>query len=167
VGVLKGQVGLKLARSGRLIDLGAAGFWCGRANPIALTPENLFVEARLPTNMVVLPSTRVRALLEADQRFTAVFSEMMTDSMKKYIDFITKSCEPNSITRVARKIFDLVGVHSDAALYATQNEMAEMLNNSRSTISKSLMMLERKEIIRNGYRYIVVQDGEALLKLAQ
>jgi CRP-like cAMP-binding protein len=80
---------------------------------------------------------------------------------------LTKSCEPNSITRVARKIVDLVGVHSGATLYATQNEMAEMLNNSRSTISKSLMMLERKEIIRNGYRYIVVQDGEALLKLAQ
>lgn len=163
VGVVEGQVALRLARSSRLVDLRQRGFWCGRAGPVALTPGNLAVDVHRPSTLVLLPAQRVRALLEADPRFMTVFADLMSTNARLLSEILDVLAVPDLATRLARKIVSSVGTASGASLMATQQEIAEMMHVSRNRVNRTLMDLEQQAAIKTGYGRIVVND-EAILQ---
>jgi CRP/FNR family transcriptional regulator, cyclic AMP receptor protein len=74
--------------------------------------------------------------------------------------------------RVARRLLAQIATIADATLkteivsYVSQNELAEMLGASRSSVNAELRRLESSGAIRLGYRKIVVKDTARLLKAA-
>jgi len=144
VGVVRGQVALRVHPSSRLVELRRPGFWCGRATPVVLTPSTLSVEVHRPATIVRLPAACVPALLETEPHLLAVFSELMSAQARLFLESLDILATRNLRTRLARKIIACVGATSGARLDATQEELAQLTSASRNSVNRALLELERQ-----------------------
>jgi CRP/FNR family transcriptional regulator, cyclic AMP receptor protein len=124
------------------------------------------------TELAVFDMKRVHEEFWHDDQMSQHVLELMhkrlTAAMLVYRDTLVAPLP----RRVARRLLAQIATIADATLktetvsYVSQNELAEMLGASRSSVNVELRRLESSGAIRLGYRRIVVKDAAQLLKAA-
>lgn len=139
-------------------------FWFGQGASIARGPHLVTVTATSPAQTLFLPQADFERLIENAAHCRA-FAVMTIEHVEEATHVVGQLLVSDAENRVAARLALLAertGPARPAVITLSQSDLAEMCGLSRPTVQQILSVLEKRGLVRSGYRRIEVASPEAL-----
>ncbi len=140
-------------------------FWFGEAASLARSSFYVTITAATPASLLFLPHHDFERLIE-NAAYCRALSVLLIGHIEEALQVIAQMLEGDVENRIAARVALLAersGPQQPHVIPVTQSDLAEMCGLSRPTVQQVLSSLERRGLIRAGYRRIEVIDLEALV----
>lgn len=167
-GVVRGVIRIEFSTIGNTYRIAAVKqpvFWFGQAACFRKGGFYSTITATTPVTALVLPPQEFDRLIE-NAAYCKAFALLSLDHLEEASQILAQLLVGDVEHRVSARIALLAersGPHRPAVLHVTQFDLAEMCGLSRPTVQQILSNLERRGLIKPGYRRIEVPDPEALV----
>lgn len=167
-GIVRGVVRIEFSTIGNTYRIAAVKqpvFWFGQGACFRKGGFYSTITATTPVSALVLPPHEFDRLIE-NAAYCKAFALLSLDHLEEASQVLGQLLVGNVEHRVAARIALLAersGPQRPAVLQVTQFDLAEMCGLSRPTVQQILGNLERRGLIKPGYRRIEVPDPEALV----
>jgi CRP/FNR family transcriptional regulator len=159
------RVCLGIAGPGTVLGLNAA---------ISRKPHEVTIEALEPCQLKVVKADRFLRLLQNDQAVSLATVTCLSNDLRKVIDCVRLFGLSHSATERLSRVLLRWEIHEDdddknrrrLRIPLTHQELAEVLGASRETVTRLLCTFERKELISFSGETLVIEDEQALRRLA-
>jgi CRP/FNR family cyclic AMP-dependent transcriptional regulator len=156
-----------------LLHLAHEGFWLGTGSVLSGGAPRVSVIARTDTLVARIPTRAVQALLESQPLWWRALGRSALEygdlAISAYADLLVADTE----CRCARTLLRIGGLryprrtHTERRdVLLSQEELAALVNVSRTTLVQILRSLERRGLITQGYRSMRIVDLPRLQALA-
>lgn len=140
-------------------------FWFGEGASLAKSAFYVTITAATPASLLFLPHSDFERLIE-NAAYCRAFSVLLIEHFDEASQVIAQLLEGDVESRIAARLALLAersGPQQPQAIPITQSDLAEMCGLSRPTVQQVLSNLEKRGLIRAGYRRIEVIDPEGLI----
>ena len=147
-----------------LLSIHRAGEWFGELSEIdGLQRPNTAVAGQR-TELLMLPRTGLRQLLQEAPEFNAFLAGLMAGHLRRALELLIHRQTLSIRGRIAQVLLDSTPSTEDGPEMRgiSQFDLAAMAGVSRQTVSKFLQAFRREGIIRIGYQRIEIRDRRAL-----
>jgi CRP-like cAMP-binding protein len=144
-------------------------FWFGEAASLARSSFYVTITAATPASLLFLPHHDFERLIE-NAAYCRALSVLLIGHIEEALQVIAQMLEGDVENRIAARVALLAersGPQQPHVIPVTQSDLAEMCGLSRPTVQQVLSNLERRGLIRAGYRRIEVIDLEALVNCSK
>jgi CRP/FNR family cyclic AMP-dependent transcriptional regulator len=129
-------------------------------------PNPASVEALEPAVLLLIPKTRLLAIIEAEPDIGRAFMRVFASHLRRLAGLVEDLSFKTVTGRVARVLLD--EVHCAAPPHRlTQREIAAMVGTAREVAARALKALEQQGAIRVQRGRIVIVDAELLASLGR
>jgi CRP-like cAMP-binding protein len=156
-----------------LLHLAHEGFWLGTGTVLSGEAPRVTVVARTDTFLARIPRRVVLELLDTHPDWWRVLGRSALEYGDIAISAYADLHVPNTDRRCARTLLRIGGLRyprrtrsERTEVPVTQEELAALVNVSRSTLVQTLRRLERRGLIAQGYRTVSIVDLPRLEALA-
>lgn len=156
-----------------LLHLLHEGFWLGTGTVLSGEAPRVTVVARTETLLARVSTRAVQALLDTQPQWWRVLGRSALEYGDIAISAYADLCVPDTDCRCARTLLRLGGLRyprrtrsERREVPVTQEELAALVNVSRTTLVQVLRRLERQGLIAQGYRTVRIVDLPRVESLA-
>jgi len=149
------------------------GFWMGYGTVVARGEPRVTAVARVDTLLAGIPDRTLRTLLEARPEWWELIASAILEygdtAISGYADSLIQDNDRRcacSLLRLTGQIFPRRSRPERTEVPITQDELATMVNVSRTTLTQVLRRFEQRRLVEQGYRMIRVIDVQGLAELA-
>jgi CRP/FNR family transcriptional regulator, cyclic AMP receptor protein len=149
------------------------GFWIGYGTVVASGEPRVSAVARVDTLLAGIPDRTLRALLDARPEWWEVIANGIMEygdtAISGYADSLIQDNDRRcacSLLRITGHMFPRRSRPERTEVPITQDELATMVQLSRTTLVQVLRRLERAGLVEQGYRTLRVVDVPGLRALA-
>jgi CRP-like cAMP-binding protein len=168
VGVITGQLQIRMPPADSIGSIGAIGQWIGDATAFMREPRWVSLTAGSRLHILHLPQAEFEAMIR-DAENCRHFAINTAEALAEAVTVVGNLIQPDSEIRVAQRLLTLTGIHGadrQFGLEIAQADLATMCGLSRQTMNKVLSGLVASGIIALHYRRIEIIDVPALQALA-
>lgn len=163
-GVLRVELST-LGQDYRIASVKQPVFWFGEGASLARTSFYVTITAATPATLLFLPHHDFERLIETPA-YCRAFAVLAIEHFTEASQVIAQLLEGDVEARVAARLALLAersGPQQPPIVPVTQADLAEMCGLSRPTVQQVLSGLEKRGLIRAGYRRIEVINLDALM----
>lgn len=163
-GVLRVELST-LSEDYRIASVKQPVFWFGEGASLARSAYYVTITASTPVTLLFLPHHDFERLIE-NAAYCRAMSMLLIEHFHEASQVIAQLLEGDVESRIAARLALLAersGTLQPQVIPVTQSDLAEMCGLSRPTVQQVLSNLEKRGLIRAGYRRIEVIDPEALM----
>lgn len=166
--LVSGVLRIELSTSGedyRIASVKQPVFWFGEGASLARSAFRVTITASTPAALLFLPHHDFERLI-GNAAFCRAFSLLVIEHFDEASQVIAQLLEGDVESRIASRLALLAersGSQLPHVIPVTQSDLAEMCGLSRPTVQQVLSGLEKRGLIRAGYRRIEVIDRDALV----
>lgn len=174
--VEKGAIKIyQLTESGeeRIIDLIGRGGCCGEMGIIDRAPSAAWGETLGPTELWVIPAAELERLLLAHPAFCLSLCRVVVGRLRQTGQQLEEAIRLGARQRVLRTLVRLLAHHGEAVpggirlgVRLTHEELGRLAGTARETVSRVLLDLQDRRVIRFVGRQLEVIDPDRLQELA-
>lgn len=154
-----------------LVHVATPGWWIGEAALMTDTPRRVTMTARRPSTLLALSPSAVRQLASEDPETWRRLAVITVGHLDHALSVIASLSATDPRIRVAvalRRVVRLAGgAPPSAVVDLSQDELGELARLTRNALRPVLVELERRGLIRRGYRRIEIPDTAALAQFAR
>jgi len=168
-GLISGVIRIEFAAAGdeyKIIGVKQPVFWFGQGASLRRREYIITVSAGTPLTVLHLPHSEFERLME-NATFCRALALLTLDHFEETSRVVTQLLIGDVENRITARLALLAGrtgAQRSAVIPVTQSDLAEMCGVSRPTVQQVLSSLEKRGLIKAGYRRIEVFDPEALLR---
>jgi CRP/FNR family transcriptional regulator, cyclic AMP receptor protein len=152
-----------------LLHIAHEGFWIGYGTVVARERPRVTVVARVDTLLACVPERILRELLGARPDWWRVIATGILEYGDMAISSYADALIPENDRRCACTLLRIAGLRPPrrarperTEVTVTQDELATMVNLSRTTLVQVLRRFERQGLVEQGYRTLRVVDVPGL-----
>lgn len=139
------------------------GFWIGDNAELADEPRLVSVMAAENSRVLYVSSRAIRAHLAERPEHWQAFYRLSSRNVRTAIMILSEALALTVRARVCRNLLRLTATPGHAAI--TQEGLAKLIGVTRTTLRHALAQLVEIGAVRVGYRQVIVQDRDALVRL--
>jgi CRP-like cAMP-binding protein len=115
-----------------------------------------------PGTLWVMPRKQAIEISSTDAMFGFGLMQAMGQRLMEAENRLERMAYSTISSRLAALLLELSGDEGDAVVYATHQELADMLGTWRETISKTLQDFRRRGLVASGRRQLTLLDRDGL-----
>jgi CRP-like cAMP-binding protein len=157
----------------RILDLVGQGGCCGEMGIIDRAPSAAWGGTLGQTELWVIPAAELERLLLAHPAFCLALCRVVVGRLRETGEQLEEAIRLGARQRVMRSLLRLLAHHGEPSreglrlrLKLTHEELGRLAGTARETVSRALLDLQARQIIRLVERRIEVIDLERLRRLA-
>lgn len=157
----------------RILDLVGRGGCCGEMGIIDRAPSAAWGETLGQTELWVIPAAELERLLLAHPAFCRSLCRVVVGRLRQTTQQLEEAIRLGARQRVLRSLLRLLAQHAEPSLEGlrlrlrlTHEELGCLAGTARETVSRALLDLQERHVIRIVERRIEVIDLERLRRLA-
>lgn len=157
----------------RIIDLIGRGGCCGEMGIIDRAPSSAWGETLGPTELWVIPAVELERLMLAHPAFCLSLCRVVVGRLRQTGQQLEEAIRLGARQRVLRTLVRLLEGHGEASpegirlgVRLTHEELSRLAGTARETVSRALLDLQDRQVVRFVGRHLEVIDPGALRRLA-
>lgn len=136
------------------------GFWVGDSALLAQRVRLISLQAALPSRVFFVPSRAIHALLARRPEVWQAFYQLSHANFVLVLDLLAESLALSPRARIARYLLRLAG--ADGVAPVSQDDLAELIGVTRTTLHRALRDLTDAGVLATGYKRLAILDRAAL-----
>ena len=170
-GLASGTVRMWLATNEHEARFGHAfgpGFWFGEYELVTRHPRLIEMEVAEATRAICIPASRIERLTHEQPQLWRWIAVLAAQHTLLAVSACDGMMLRNPVSRTAAQVLRLSGrraAHPHDVMPITQQNLAEVLNLSRSSTGRILRQFEKDGLISLEYGAIVLRDADAMAGL--
>ncbi|HLO02446.1 MAG TPA: Crp/Fnr family transcriptional regulator [Symbiobacteriaceae bacterium] len=157
----------------RIIDLIGRGGCCGEMGIIDRVAASAWGETLGPTELWIIPAAALERLLLAHPAFCLSLCRVVVGRLRQTGQQLEEAIRLGARQRVLRSLLRLLDQHGEAVpggirlgVRLTHEELSRLAGTARETVSRALLDLQDRQVIRFVGRQLTVIDPDQLRALA-
>ena len=136
------------------------GFWIGEAAMMAGATRLVGLSAARESRVFHIPTGPLRDLLQREPGHWRILYEQSFANLATALTLLAEALALSPRARLARLLLRLAD--AEGRVLANQDEFAQLIGMTRSSVGRALASLAEAGIVRTGYRCLEIADMEGL-----